>query len=139
MEQVEIKVTAPEGIDAAAYENYFKLVATETAEGSKTWIVALALKDELKPVIAETTAEDTTKEAFVIDADGNVTLNISNKKPGLYYGVQVLKELGADPVAVVPETEAGALVVTVDNIPEGNAAFFRVVVDFKPIAATEAE
>ena len=139
LEQVEIKVTAPEGIDAAAYENYFKLVATETAEGSKTWIVALALKDELKPVIAETTAEDTTKEAFVIDADGNVTLNISNKKPGLYYGVQVLKELGADPVAVVPETEAGALVVTVDNIPEGNAAFFRVVVDFKPIAATEAE
>ena len=137
--QVKPKVTPPEGVDAKVYDEYFKLVATETAEGSKTWTVALALKDEVKPVIAETTADDTTKEAFVIDAEGNVTLNISNKKPGLYYGIQVLTELGADPVAVVSETEAGALVVTADNIPEGNAAFFKVVVDFKPIAATEAE
>ena len=137
--QVKFNGTPPEGVDAAVYENYFKLVATETAEGSKTWTVALALKDELKPVIAETTADDITKEAFVIDADGNVTLNISNKKPGLYYGVQVLKELGADPVAVVPETEAGALVVTADNIPDGNAAFFRVVVDFAPISVPDAE
>ena len=137
--QVDFSVTTPEGVVAAAYKNYFKLVATETTEGSKTWTVALALKDELKPVIAETTADDTTKEAFVIDDDGNVTLNISNKKPGLYYGVQVLSELGADPVAVVPETEAGALVVTADNIPDGNAAFFKVIVDFAPIVATEAK
>ena len=131
--QVDFSVTTPEGVDATAYKNYFKLVATETAEGSKTWTVALALKDELKPVIAETTADDTTKEAFVIDANGNVTLNINNKKPGLYYGVQVLKELGADPVAVVPETEVGTLVVPAENLPDGNAAFFRVVVDFEPI------
>ena len=137
--QVDFSVTTPEGVDAEKYNDYFKLVATETAEGSKTWTVALALKDDVKPVIAETTADDTTKEAFVIDDDGNVTLNISNKKPGLYYGVQVLAELGADPVAVVPETEAGALVVTADNIPDGNAAFFKVIVDFTPIVVPEAE
>lgn len=140
IEMVYINVTPPEGVDAEAYKAYFKLDAEETSEGSGVWTVKAQLNEEVvKPVIAETTAEDTTKEAFVIDADGNVTLNISNKKPGLYYGVQVLTELGADPVAVVPETEAGALVVTADNIPDGNAAFFRVVVDFKPIAATEAE
>ncbi|MBR3777434.1 MAG: hypothetical protein IKL02_07575 [Kiritimatiellae bacterium] len=137
---VRLDVVAPENLsdeEKAAYVDYFEKKVTSNAEGG--FKVELALVDAVKPVIAETTADDTTKEAFVIDADGNVTLNISNKKPGLYYGVQVLKELGADPVAVVPETEAGALVVTVDNIPEGNAAFFRVVVDFKPIAATEAE
>ena len=134
--QVKPKVTPPEGVDAKVYDEYFKLVATETAEGSKTWTVALALKDEVKPVIAETTADDTTKEAFVIDAEGNVTLNISNKKPGLYYGVQVLAELGADPVAVVPETN-GSLLVPAKNLPEGNAAFFRVVVDYKSIPEAE--
>ena len=78
------------------------------------------------------------KEAFVIDADGNVTLNINNKKPGLYYGVQVLAELGADPVVTVSETENG-LVVPAEDLPEGNAAFFRVVVDFNPIVVPEAE
>ena len=135
-----VDITPPEGVDAEAYKAYFKLDAEETSEGSGKWTVKAQLDEEVvKPVIAETTADDTAKEAFVIDADGNVTLNISNKKPGLYYGVQVLKELGADPFAVVSETEAGALVVTADNIPDGNAAFFRVVVDFKPIAATEAE
>ncbi len=139
LEQVDFSVTTPEGVDAEKYNDYFKLVATETAEGSKTWTVALALKDDVKPVIAETTADDTTKEAFVIDDDGNVTLNISNKKPGLYYGVQVLAELGADPVAVVSETEAGALVVTAENLPNGNAAFFKVVVDFRPIPVPEAK
>ena len=123
--------------EKAAYLKYFEKKISENAEGD--YKVELALKDEVKPVIAETTADDTTKEAFVIDADGNVTLNINNKKLGLYYGVQVLKELGADPVAVVPETEAGTLVVPAENLPDGNAAFFRVVVDFAPIVATEAE
>ncbi len=136
--KVELKVEVPENanITKDEYAEYFKIVATETSEGSGVWEVAVVLDDtKVKPVIAETTADDTTKEAFVIDDDGNVTLNISNKKPGLYYGVQVLAELGADPVAVVPETEAGALVVTADDIPDGNAAFFKVVVDFKPIVA----
>ena len=59
-------------------------------------------------------------------------LNINNKKPGLYYGVQVLKELGADPVAVVPETN-GSLLVPAEKLPDGNAAFFKVIVDFNEI------
>ncbi|MBO5904958.1 MAG: hypothetical protein J6Q84_00910 [Kiritimatiellae bacterium] len=131
-----LSVAAPEGIDADTYTGYFKLVATEVAAGS--YAVTAVLADEVKPVIAETTADDTTKEAFVIDDDGNVTLNISNKKPGLYYGVQVLAELGADPVAVVPETN-GSLLVPAEKLPDGNAAFFKVVVDFAPIPTSKAE
>ena len=131
---VEIAVEVPAGVDITlkAYKAYFTKSVTQNSEG-KYEVTAVLDDTKVKPVIAETTADDTTKEAFVIDADGNVTLNINNKMPGLYYGVQVLKELGADPVAVVPETEAGTLVVTADNIPDGNAAFFRVVVDFEPI------
>jgi hypothetical protein len=122
--------------EKAAYLKYFEKKISENAEGD--YKVELALKDEVKPVIAETTADDTTKEAFVIDANGNVTLNINNKKPGLYYGVQVHKELGADPVAVVPETN-GTLLVPAENLPDGNAAFFKVIVDFAPIVVPEAE
>ena len=134
---VTLNVVAPEGLTDAqkeAYLNYFEKKITPEGSGFK---VELALVDAVKPVIAETEG-DATKEALVIDAKGNVTLNISNKKLGLYYGVQVLAELGADPVAVVPETN-GSLHVPAENLPDGNAAFFKVVVDFAPIVVSEAE
>ena len=124
-------------VTADKYAEYFVKSAEYNETTGKYTVTAALNPDVVKPVIAETTADDTTKEAFVIDAYGNVTLNINNKKPGLYYGVQVLKELGADPVAVVSETEDGTLVVPAEKIPEGNAAFFRVVVDFEPIGDAE--
>ena len=134
---VEIAVEVPAGVDISldAYKAYFTKSVTQNSEG-KYEVTAVLNPNEVTPEIAATTEGG---EAFVIDADGNVTLNISNKKLGLYYGVQVLAELGADPVAVVPETEAGTLVVPAENLPDGNAAFFKVVVDFAPIVATEAE
>jgi hypothetical protein len=126
-------------VTADKYAEYFVKSAEYNESTGKYMVTAALNPDVVKPVIAETTADDTTKEAFVIDANnGNVTLNINNKKPGLYYGVQVLKELGADPVAVVPETN-GSLLVPAENLPGGNAAFFKVIVDFAPIVVPEAE
>ena len=119
--QVDFSVTTPEGVDAAAYKNYFKLVATETAEGSKTWIVALALKDELKPVIAETTP------AITFNEDGTVTVNIEKELPGLYYGVRYATTVEAvDAAEIVPG-------LTVTPTEGDTAGFFKVVVDFKEI------
>ena len=121
LEQVEFSVTAPEGVDATAYENYFKLVATETAEGSKTWIVALALKDELKPVIAETTP------AITFNENGTVTVNIENELPGLNYGVRYATTVEA------VETATPVAGFTVTPAEGDTAGFFKVVVDFKEI------
>ena len=119
--QVDFSVTTPEGVDAAAYKNYFKLVATETAEGSKTWTVALALKDEVKPVIAETTP------AITFNEDGTVTVNIENELPGLNYGVRYATTVEA------VETTAPVAGFTVTPAEGDTAGFFKVVVDFKEI------
>ena len=119
--QVDFSVTTPEGVDATAYKNYFKLVATETAEGSKTWIVALALKDELKPVIAETTP------AITFNEDGTVTVNIENELPGLNYGVRYATTVEA------VETATPVAGFTVTPAEGDTAGFFKVVVDFKEI------
>ena len=123
--QVDFSVTTPEGVDAAAYKNYFKLVATETAEGSKTWTVALALKDEVKPVIAETTP------AITFNDDGTVTVNIENELPGLNYGVRYATTVEA------VETTAPVAGFTVTPAAGDTAGFFKVVVDFKPIPEAE--
>ena len=123
--QVDFSVTTPEGVDAAAYKNYFKLVATETAVGSKTWIVALALKDELKPVIAETTP------AITFNEDGTVTVNIENELPGLNYGVRYATTVEA------VETTAPVAGFTVTPAAGDTAGFFKVVVDFKSIGETK--
>ncbi len=125
--QVDFSVTTPDGVDATAYKNYFKLVATETAEGSKTWTVALALKDELKPVIAETTNDDGTVTPALTFEDGKVTVNIENELPGLYYGVRYATTVEAvDAAEIVPG-------FTVTPAEGDTAGFFKVVVDFKEI------
>ena len=121
LNQVEFSVTTPEGVDATAYKNYFKLVATETAEGSKTWTVALTLKDEVKPVIA------TTTPAITFNEDGKVTVNIENELPGLYYGVRYATTVEA------VETTAPVPGLTVTPAEGETAGFFKVFVDFKEI------
>jgi hypothetical protein len=126
LDQVKFNVTPPDGIDAAVYEKYFKLVATETAEASKTWTLELALKDELKPVIAETTTDGTVTPAITFE-DGKVTVNIENELPGLYYGVRYATTVDAvDAAEIVPG-------LTVTPVAGDTAGFFKVVVDFKPI------
>ena len=118
---VTLNVVAPEGLTEAqkeAYLGYFEKKITANAEGDYT--VELALKDELKPVIAETTPAITFE-------DGKVTVNIENELPGLYYGVRYATTVDAvDAAEIVP-----GFTVTPD---EGDTAgFFKVVVDFKEI------
>ena len=125
-------------VTPSEYAAYFVKTAEYNQETEKYTVTAALNPEVVKPTIAETTEGDTNKEAFVVNVDGSVTLNISNKKPGLYYGVEVLNELGADPVDTVPETADG-LVVPADSLGDDLAtkAFFRVVVDFKPIGNAE--
>lgn len=134
---VQLSITPPAGLtdeQGAAYVGYFKKFVKNN--GNETWTVTAQLDpDVVRPTIAETTEGD---DAFVVNSDGSVKLNINEKKPGLYYGVEVLNELGAEPAVVIAET-ANGLVVPADSLGGDLAtkAFFRVVVDFKPIVDAE--
>ena len=125
---VTLNVVAPEGLTEAqkeAYLGYFEKKITAKAEGGYT--VELALKDAVKPVIAETTP------AITFNEDGTVTVNIKNELPGLYYGVRYATTVEAvDAAEIVPG-------LTVTPAEGDTAGFFKVVVDFAPIATPEAE
>ena len=118
---VQLNVVPPENLTAdekAAYLGYFEKKITANAEGGYT--VELALKDEFKPVIVETTPALTFE-------DGNVTVNIENELPGLYYGVRYATTVEAvDAAEIVPG-------FTVTPAEGDTAGFFKVVVDFKEI------
>ena len=128
--KVELKVEVPENanITKDEYAEYFKIVATETSEGSGVWEVAAVLDDtKVKPVIAETTP------AITFNENGTVTVNIENKLPGLNYGVRYATTVEA------VETTAPVAGFTVTPADGDTAGFFKVVVDFAPIADPEAE
>ena len=119
---VQLNVVPPENLTAdekAAYLGYFEKKITANAEGGYT--VELALKDEVKPVIAETTP------AITFNEDGTVTVNIENELPGLYYGVRY--------ATTVEAVESAKIVPSLSVTPaEGDTAgFFKVVVDFNEI------
>ena len=128
--KVKLTVEVPENANVTKddYANYFKLVATETSEGSGVWEVAAVLDDtKVKPVIAETTP------AITFNDDGTVTVNIENELPGLNYGVRYATTVEAvDAAEIVPG-------FTVTPAEGDTAGFFKVVVDFAPIATPEAE
>ncbi len=128
---VQLNVVPPKGLTEAqkeAYLGYFEKKITANAEGGYT--VELALKDELKPVIAETTTDGTVTPAITFE-DGKVTVNIENKLPGLNYGVRY--------ATTVEAVEAAKIVpgLTVTPAAGDTAGFFKVVVDFKPIPEAE--
>ena len=132
---VQLSITPPAGLtdeQGAAYVGYFKKFVKNN--GNETWTVTAQLDpDVVRPTIAETTEGD---DAFVVNSDGSVKLNINEKKPGLYYGVEVTFSINGAAYAVVPETVNG-LVVPTEKIPGGGTAFFRVIVDFQTIDAVE--
>ena len=130
-----VQILRPEGIDddvvsAEDYANYFIKSAIRGEEG-KYSVTAALNPDVVTPTIADVQDGEVVKDAFVVDAaTGDVSLNITNKKPGLFYAVQVQGTLDGAVHAIVPESD-GKLVVPVDKLPpQGNAAFFRVIVDF---------
>ena len=123
--KLTVEVPANANVTKDDYANYFKLVATETSEGSGVWEVAAVLDDtKVTPVIAETTPAITFK-------DGEVTVNIKNELPGLYYGVRYATTVEA------VETTAPVAGFTVTPDEGDTAGFFKVVVDFKPIPEAE--
>ena len=130
-----VQILRPEGIDddvvsAEDYANYFIKSAIRGEEG-KYSVTAALNPDVVTPTIADVQDGEVVKDAFVVDAaTGDVSLNITNKKPGLFYAVQVQGTLDGAVHAIVPESD-GKLVVPADKLPpQGNAAFFRVIVDF---------
>ena len=132
---VQLSITPPAGLtdeQGAVYVGYFKKFVKDN--GNETWTVSAQLNpDVVRPTIAETTEGG---DAFVVNSDGSVKLNINEKKPGLYYGVEVTSSINGAAYAVVPETVNG-LVVPTEKIPGGGMAFFRVIVDFETIDAVE--
>ena len=133
---VVMQVTAPEGVAQETYAGYFTKTVTLEEDGTYT-VSAVLDAAVVTPTIAGTTEGDTAKEAFVVNADGSVALNIANRKAGLHYAVQVKSAIDGDVYAVVPETDDGTLAVSAEKIPGGGTAFFRVIVDFQTIDAVE--
>ena len=133
---VVVQTTAPEGVDQETYDGYFTKTVTLEEDGTYT-VSAVLDAAVVTPTIAGTTEGDTAKEAFVVNADGSVALNIVNRKAGLHYAVQVKSAIDGDVYAVVPETDDGTLAVSAEKIPDGGTAFFRVIVDFQTIDAVE--
>ena len=124
---VEIEVEVPAGVQITpeAYRAYFEKSIKQNPETLK-YEVSAVLKDEVAPVIEATTDDDGVTPAISFDANGNVTINISNKLPGLFYGVKYATTVGGVEAA---EPIPGLTVET----NGGTAGFFRVVVDFKEI------
>ncbi|MBO5906500.1 MAG: hypothetical protein J6Q84_08860, partial [Kiritimatiellae bacterium] len=121
----KVEILIPEGVtdvDAATYANYFTKTATYN-ESTEKYTVTAALNPEV-----------VTPKITAIGFDENgVTVTLENKLLGLYYAVRS--------AATVDKVDTDEATVTTGlNAPAtGDAAFYRVLVDFAPIAATPAE
>ena len=122
----KVEILIPEGVtdvDAATYATYFTKTATFNESTGKYTVTAA-----LNPAVV--TPEIT---AISFDENGNVTVALETELPGLYYAVRSASEVGkvdSAEATVTPDLKAPAT---------GDAAFYRVLVDFAPIAATPAE
>lgn len=108
----------------ATFANYY----TVTLETDGT--VTLKLNDNAKPTINETATD--ADDAIVL-TDTTVSLGVTNAKAGLWYGVQAYSDaacttkIGDEPTGWKPAT--GETVTVTATKPEGDKAFFKVVVD----------
>ena len=122
----KVEILIPEGVtgvDAATYSTYFTKTATLNASTGKYTVTAA-----LNPAVV--TPEIT---AISFDENGNVTVALETELPGLYYAVRsaaTVDKVDTDEATVTTGLKAPAV---------GDAAFYRVLVDFAPIAATPAE
>ncbi len=120
----KVEILIPEGVtdvDAATYATYFTKTATLN-ESTRKYTVTVALNP------AVVTPEIT---AISFDENGNVTVALETELPGLYYAVRS--------AAAVDKVDTDEATVTTGlNAPAiGDAAFYRVLVDFAPIAASQ--
>ena len=112
--------------------SFFKVKTEESVDGGISLAVVLD-KDAVKP---DDTAAEVVASANMAAIDSaaegaNVSVKLSNAKPGLYYGVAVAGDIaGLEKAAEnVSLSRAGADGVEVPVVkPAGGAAFFKVVV-----------
>lgn len=119
----KVEILIPEGVagvDAATYATYFTKTATYNESTGKYTVTAALNPEVVTPKIT----------AISFDENG-VTITLENKLPGLYYAVRsaaTVDKVDTDEATVTTELNAPAT---------GDAAFYRVLVDFAPIAASQ--
>ena len=95
----------------------------------------------VKPVLGTTegTGDDPDTEPITVGAT-TVTLNVTNGKAGLYYGVRKYATLGgtsSDSWNTTAQAEDGNVTLTVDKTANATAEFYQVIVtDIAPAAPT---
>lgn len=112
-----------DGKEYATFADYY----TVTLETDGT--VTLKLNDNAKPTIGETATD--ADDAIVL-TDTTVSLGVTNAKDGLWYGVQEYSDAACTTKVgdVTGWAQATGETVTVTATkPEGDKAFFKVVVD----------
>ena len=120
----KVEILIPEGVtgvDAATYATYFTKNAEAVEGTTDKWTVTAALNPEVV----------TPKIAAISFDENGVTITLENKLPGLYYAVRsaaTVDKVDTDEATVTTELNAPAT---------GDAAFYRVLVDFAPIAASQ--
>lgn len=101
-----------------------------TVELATDGTVTLELNDTAKPTIGETAAD---KGDAIVVTDAAVALGVTNAKAGLWYGAQAYSDaacttkIGDEPTGW--EKATGETVTVTATKPEGDKAFFKVVVD----------
>lgn len=101
-----------------------------TVELATDGTVTLQLNDSAKPTIGETAAD---KGDAIVVTDAAVALGVTNAKAGLWYGAQAYSDaacttkIGDEPTGWEKATDETVTVTATK--PEGDKAFFKVVVD----------
>lgn len=109
-----------------------------TVELATDGTVTLELNDTAKPEINETAAD---KGDAIVVTDAAVALGVTNAKAGLWYGAQAYSDAACTKVlggVTGWEKAAGETVTVTATKPEGDKAFFKVVVtDIAPESTEE--
>ena len=133
---VEIAVDVPAGA-TDEYKTYFMKRVTKNEETGKYVVTVVLDEARVKPVIEATDEDGVVKPAISFGFDGKVTINISNKLPGLFYGVKYATTVGGVKGAKAIKG------LTVTPAEGATAGFFSVEVDFTDknfeTPATDAE
>lgn len=124
-EAVEIAVDVPTGA-TEEYKTYFKKSVTKNEETGKYVVTVVLDEAKVTPKIEAKTDDEgnVVKPAISFGPDGNVTINISNERPGLFYGVKYATTVGGVKGAKAIKG------LTVTPAEGATAGFFSVEVDF---------
>ena len=120
------------GTPFATVPAYYNVAADGTISLNETVV---------KPVLGTTegTGDDPDTEPITVGAT-TVTLNVTNGKAGLYYGVRKYATLGgasSDTWNPTAQTADGNVTLTVDKTANATAEFYQVIVtDIAPAAPT---